>query len=48
MFLPGSLLFSFTVDAERALEHVRKGDALILDVRPTDYYRGKKSEEAQG
>ena len=37
----------FTVDAERVLEHMKKGDALILDVRPADYYLGKKSEEAR-
>lgn len=37
----------FTVDAERVLEHVKQGDALILDVRPTDNYLGKKSEEAR-
>ena len=37
----------FTVDAERVLEHVKQGDALILDVRPADNYLGKKSEEAR-
>jgi thiosulfate/3-mercaptopyruvate sulfurtransferase len=37
----------FTVDAERVLEHVKQGDAVIIDVRPADYYQGKKSEEAR-
>lgn len=37
----------FTLDAEGVLEHVKKGDAVILDVRPADYYLGRKSEEAR-
>lgn len=38
----------FTVDAEAVLNHVRRGDALLLDVRPTESYTGQKVEEARG
>lgn len=37
----------FSVDAAFVLERVRKGDAIILDVRPADYFTGKKSDEAR-
>lgn len=37
----------FTVDAERVLAHVKQGDAVVLDVRPVEYYLGRKSEEAR-
>jgi thiosulfate/3-mercaptopyruvate sulfurtransferase len=37
----------FSVDAAFVLERVRKGGAIILDVRPADYFTGKKSDEAR-
>jgi thiosulfate/3-mercaptopyruvate sulfurtransferase len=37
----------FSVDAAFVLERVKKGGATILDVRPADYYLGKKSDEAR-
>ena len=37
----------FSVDAAFVLERVQRGGAIILDVRPADYYSGKKSDEAR-
>lgn len=37
----------FTVAADKVLEASRRGRPLILDVRPAEYYRGEKSEEAR-
>ncbi len=37
----------FTVTAEQVLAHVKQGSAVIIDVRPADYYQGRKSEEAR-
>jgi len=38
---------SFTVDYLTVLEHSRLGSAVILDVRPADFYSGVKSDEAR-
>jgi thiosulfate/3-mercaptopyruvate sulfurtransferase len=38
---------TFTVDHRRVLAAQKQGTALILDVRPTDYYLGQKSDEAR-
>ncbi|MCL6622341.1 MAG: YeeE/YedE family protein [Syntrophobacterales bacterium] len=37
----------FTVDARAVLEASQQGRPLILDVRPAEYFRGEKSEEAR-
>ncbi len=37
----------FTVEAHTVLEASRTGRPLILDVRPVEYFRGEKSEEAR-
>lgn len=37
----------FTVDAARVLHFVKEGGAIILDVRPSEFYTGKKSDEAR-
>ena len=37
----------FTVDYRTVLRHVQRADAIILDVRPADYYAGAKSDEAR-
>ena len=38
---------TFSVAAAAVLSHQRSGDAVILDVRPADYYSGLKTEEAR-
>lgn len=38
---------TFTVDFKTVLSHVTQGSAIILDVRPQDYFSGKKSDEAR-
>jgi len=38
---------TFSVTYETVLAHVQKRSALILDVRPEDYFTGKKSDEAR-
>ncbi|MEN6483986.1 MAG: rhodanese-like domain-containing protein [Syntrophobacteraceae bacterium] len=37
----------FTVDAQRVLRFVKEGGATILDVRPSDFFTGRKSDEAR-
>jgi 3-mercaptopyruvate sulfurtransferase SseA len=37
----------FTVGAGAALQVLKEGKGIILDVRPAEYYAGKKSEEAR-
>ena len=37
----------FTIDAQAVLQAVQRRDAVIIDVRPADYYRGEKSDEAR-
>jgi thiosulfate/3-mercaptopyruvate sulfurtransferase len=37
----------FTVGYEQVLSHATHRSALILDVRPRDYYTGEKSDEAR-
>ena len=37
----------FTVGYQKVLEAQKQGTAIILDVRPADYYSGKKSDEAR-
>lgn len=37
----------FTVDAVAVLEAIKGKDTVILDVRPEDFYSGKKSDEAR-
>jgi len=37
----------FTVDYRQVLLHVKNKSALIIDVRPTEYYTGEKSDEAR-
>ncbi len=39
---------AFTMRYKQVLEHVKKGDAVIIDVRPAEYYTGKKVDEARG
>ncbi len=39
---------SFTVTARDVLAAVGKPETVILDVRPADYYSGKKQDEARG
>jgi thiosulfate/3-mercaptopyruvate sulfurtransferase len=38
---------NFTVDYRRVLEAQKQGRALILDVRPAEYFLGTKSDEAR-
>lgn len=38
---------AFTVDHRTVLEHSRRGSAVILDVRPADFFSGAKSDEAR-
>ncbi len=38
---------TFSVSYATVLSHVQKKSALILDVRPEDYFTGKKSDEAR-
>ncbi len=38
---------TFSVSYETVLSHVQKRSALILDVRPEDYFTGKKTDEAR-
>lgn len=38
----------FTVNAEDILQHIQNKTAIILDVRPADYFFGEKSDEARG
>lgn len=37
----------FTVDYRKVLEHVQNGGAVILDVRPAEFHRGTRSDEAR-
>lgn len=37
----------FTVDAAEVLAASKDGETIILDVRPADYFRGEKSDEAR-
>ena len=37
----------FTVDAPAVLKALQAKDTIILDVRPADYFRGEKSDEAR-
>ena len=37
----------FTLDAPAVLSSLNKRDAIIIDVRPAEYYRGEKSDEAR-
>ncbi|MFB3894403.1 MAG: rhodanese-like domain-containing protein [Phycisphaerae bacterium] len=38
----------FTVDYKQVREHLGRKDAVIIDVRPTEFYTGQKIEEARG
>jgi len=38
---------TFTVDSQTVLKYVQNKKAIILDVRPSDYYSGAKSDEAR-
>ncbi len=38
----------FTVDYKLVREHLGRKDAVIIDVRPTEFYTGQKIEEARG
>ena len=40
-------LDNFTVDYRTVLQHVQDGKSVILDVRPTEFFTGKKSTEAR-
>ncbi len=42
-----NLADTFTVDYTRVLEHVENDGAVIVDVRPREYYLGEKSDEAR-
>jgi thiosulfate/3-mercaptopyruvate sulfurtransferase len=37
----------FTVDYQAVLQHMEKRSAVIVDVRPAEYYTGAKSDEAR-
>jgi thiosulfate/3-mercaptopyruvate sulfurtransferase len=37
----------FSIEAVEILDHARSRSAVILDVRPADYFAGRKSEEAR-
>lgn len=39
---------TFTVGYQTVLDHINHRDAVIIDVRPADYFTGKKSDEARG
>lgn len=39
---------TFTTDYKQVMEHLEKRDAVIIDVRPGEFYTGKKVEEARG
>ena len=39
---------AFTVNYRQVLDHVNKKDAVIIDVRPAEFYTGKKVDEARG
>ncbi len=47
VYMPPVSADSFTVDAAAVLEAVQQGGTVILDVRPEDFYLGKKSDEAR-
>jgi 3-mercaptopyruvate sulfurtransferase SseA len=38
---------SFTVDATAVLQAVQRRNAVLLDVRPVEYFRGEKTDEAR-
>ncbi|HIJ56222.1 MAG TPA: YeeE/YedE family protein [Deltaproteobacteria bacterium] len=38
----------FTLSADEVFSYLQNKSAVILDVRPVDYYTGKKSDEARG
>jgi 3-mercaptopyruvate sulfurtransferase SseA/uncharacterized membrane protein YedE/YeeE len=38
---------TFTVDYKAVLQHLQNKSAIILDVRPADYFNGTKSDEAR-
>ena len=38
---------AFTVDRQTVLKYVQNKKAIIIDVRPSDYYNGSKSDEAR-
>jgi len=38
---------AFTVDSQTVLKYVQNKKAIIIDVRPSDYYSGAKSDEAR-
>ncbi len=38
---------TFTVDYKTVLQHLKNKSAIILDVRPADYFNGTKSDEAR-
>jgi 3-mercaptopyruvate sulfurtransferase SseA/uncharacterized membrane protein YedE/YeeE len=44
---PVSSKDDFTVDYQRVLKAVQEKTTIILDVRPADYYLGKKTDEAR-
>jgi 3-mercaptopyruvate sulfurtransferase SseA len=46
-YTPAKASETFTVDASVVLQAVQKGGTIILDVRPEDFYLGKKSDEAR-
>jgi thiosulfate/3-mercaptopyruvate sulfurtransferase len=37
----------FTIDYQTVMQHMERRSAVILDVRPAEYYTGAKSEEAR-
>ena len=43
---PESSTDDFTVDYRRVLNAMQDKKTVIIDVRPADYYTGKKSDEA--
>lgn len=44
---PANKYDNFTVDYKTVLQSIKNKDAIIIDVRPQDYYVGKKSDEAR-
>lgn len=46
-YLSSETADTFTVDYKTVLQHLKNKSAIILDVRPADYFNGSKSDEAR-
>jgi 3-mercaptopyruvate sulfurtransferase SseA len=47
VYVPVEAADDFTIGYEQMLDHMKRHDAVIIDVRPADFYTGKKSDEAR-